>query len=158
MSDKGYRKWRPLAGVLAVGMLAFGLSLEGAPAGDSATAGSADRAHKKVSVTVEDTPRYDAVLPAAEEEPSFAATARPVVTKRVQLRSGWMGAIAETSVQPISRGGSRSANEVQACGDGVCDPGETVNDGGGHCPADCDCTCDDHCIGLNRQGDCLGAI
>ena len=36
----GYQKWRPLAGVLAVGMFAFGLSLQSAPAGRE-TAGKA---------------------------------------------------------------------------------------------------------------------
>ncbi len=45
MKRKGNQGWRGVLGVLAVGMLAFGLSLQGAPgAGD--TAGTADRVKK----------------------------------------------------------------------------------------------------------------
>ena len=38
MNGKCNRGWRAIVGALAIGMVAFGLSLQGAPASDSTTA------------------------------------------------------------------------------------------------------------------------
>ena len=40
MTSDGYRGWRLLAGVFAVGMLAYGLSLQGAPRPDEGAVGT----------------------------------------------------------------------------------------------------------------------
>ena len=135
-----YRKWRPLVGVLAVGMLAFGLSLQGAPAGDD-TAPSADRVKRvtgntdavskfRSDVTVSPPGEREIVLPTTDAEaltkyiPGALKVRRPVSTVQMRIKS-------VTDYAPVPAPAGREAVAVG-------DP----------------CSCDADCAGLTTEGGC----
>ncbi len=141
MKRKGNQGWRYALGMLAVGMLAFGLSLRGAPAEDQ-TAGTADGVKKRSSSPGAASPRTSDTTPKVVSPRDVAvatATADPVdklrpgvlrtkkprvpVSMRVKSMTGYA-----PSPSPAGRSGG-----VQ-----VGDP----------------CSCDSDCANLDSDGGC----
>ncbi|MFQ5592303.1 MAG: hypothetical protein ACE5HE_14165, partial [Phycisphaerae bacterium] len=141
MMVNGYRKWGPFAGVLAVGMLAFGLSLQGAPAGDAA-AGTAEHLKRvrgdagavskvRADLTPETALDKGAVMP-MPSEPALRKARKGALKMRRPSAPVSMRVKAATGYSPgISTSEGRAAVAVG-------DP----------------CSCDADCAGLTTEGGC----
>lgn len=124
MIGKAYRGWRPIVGVLAVGMLAFGLSLQGAPAGDI-SAGPSDRVvATDGSMKTAAAPQREIVLPTVDPPPAVARTLVP----RLQIGQGG---------EDLRWG--RVVGSADA-GSGAADKGGAALPPGSPCTCDSDCT------------------
>ena len=80
MKEKGYRGWHPVWGALAIGLVAFGLSLQGAPAGDEAVAPrGAVEPTPTLEVPVDETPGVGSAVPSsfASAGPSCTGLSTP---------------------------------------------------------------------------------
>ena len=176
MRGKMKRGWQPMVGFLAVGLLAYGLSIEGAPAGDS---GLSDRQSAKPQSIDGDADKGDSVSQAASALVSgggkVGAQSSLAMDEWELESSGHFGRIVSSRMVSVARvqqqSGTVEAGGACTC-DGECavDPApdacEVANCVEGECrltdaPAatQCDrdgqfCT-DDRC---NSEGECVAGI
>ena len=135
MMANRYRIWRPWVGVLAVGALAFGLSLQGAPAGND-VAGSADRLLKTTNTPSANKLAAQVDLesalpkPVPELETEFTRDDR-IKSKRAAPR---MLRIKSATGWAPAPGAASNGRAAAAVGD--------------------PCSCDDECLGLTSDGGC----
>ena len=126
MKRKSYRGWRPVVGALAIGVIAFGLSLQGAPAGDDA-----DRPLERVEVqpTVGVTPEEGVLAPvaaartAATCEGCGSGVSEPAATLHLEetgmREARVIGAVpvAGMAFAPRGTGGPRGIGDDCTCDD-----------------------------------------